>query len=91
MENYKCTKEAEISMILTEIKAIKENQTETKDLVIIVTKLVEKLNVTQDDVKVIKADIQILKEKPMTVVSKLLYMVIGVVITIMVNRMMQGV
>lgn len=88
---YRCTKETEIATLLTEVRAIKENQSETKDLVIIVTQLVEKLGVTQGDVKDIKADIQILKEKPMTAVSKILYMIIGVVITITVTRIMQGV
>ncbi len=90
MAEIHCSKEAEIAMILTEIKMIKLNQTETKDLVIVVTQLVEKLGVTQDDVKEIKQDIQILKDKPMSIVSKILYMVIGVVITIMVTRIMQG-
>lgn len=90
MAEIHCSKEAEIAMILTEIKMIKLNQSETKDLVIVVTQLVEKLGVTQDDVKEIKQDIQILKDKPMSIVSKILYMVIGVVITIMVTRIMQG-
>lgn len=91
MDYCKCSKEREIATLMSEMQMIKENQTETKDLVIVVTKLVEQLEVTRDDVRSIKEDVQDLKEKPMTVVSKIIYMILGVIITIMVTRIMEGV
>ena len=88
MEYCKCSKEGEIATLLSEMANLKENQTETRDLVIVVTKLVEQFGTTQRDVMIIKQDIQVLKEKPFSVVSKIVYMILGVVVTILVNRVM---
>lgn len=91
MEYCKCSKEGEIATLMSEMANLKDNQTETRDLVIVVTKLVEQFGTTQRDVMIIKQDIQTLKDKPMSVVSKIVYMILGVVVTIMVNRVMGGV
>lgn len=88
MDYCKCSKEGEIATLITKMEDLKSNQTETKDLIIVVTKLVEQFNVTQEDVKVIKDDLQVLKDKPMGVASKIIYMIIGVVVTVLVNRVM---
>ena len=90
MDYCKCSKEGEIATLLSEMANLKDNQTETKDLVIVVTKLVEQFGTTQKDVMTIKQDIQVLKEKPFNVVSKIIYMILGVIITVMVNRIMMG-
>lgn len=90
MEYCKCSKEGEIATLMSEMANLKDNQTETRDLVIVVTKLVEQFGTTQRDVMIIKQDIQTLKDKPMSVVSKIVYMILGVVVTIMVNRIMGG-
>lgn len=90
MEYCKCSKEGEIATLLSEVAMLKINQSETRDLVIVVTKLVEQLGSTQSDVAIIKRDIQDLKEKPFSVVSRIIYMILGVVVTIMVNRIMGG-
>lgn len=90
MDYCKCSKEGELATLLSEVTMLKINQTETKDLVIVVTKLVEQFGTTQKDVMTIKQDIQVLKEKPFNVVSKIIYMILGVIITVMVNRIMMG-
>ena len=86
MELYRCTKESEIATLLTEVAAIKLNQSETKDLVIVVTKLVEQLGTTQSDVKIIKDDIQVLKDKPLSIASKAFYTIMGVFLTYLINK-----
>lgn len=86
MENCRCTKESQIATLVTEVNNIKINMSENRELVIVVTKLVEQLAVTQIDVKDIKMDVKILKEKPMGIVSKGLWMIAGVVIAYVVNK-----
>lgn len=88
MENCRCIKEGELATLISEVASIKSNQSETRDLIIVVTKLVEQFNTTQYDVKIIKEDIKILKEKPMNVISKIIWMILGVLITIGVNYVM---
>lgn len=88
MELYRCTKESEIATLLTEVAAIKLNQSETKDLVIVVTKLVEQLGTTQSDVKIIKDDIQVLKDKPLSIAGKAFYTIMGVVLTYLINKLL---
>lgn len=88
MEQYRCTKETDIATLVADVKAIKISQTEMKDLVIVVTKLVEQLSVTQQDVKSIKYDVQTLKDKPLGFVNKILYVALGVLVTYMVNKML---
>lgn len=88
LENCKCTKEGELATLKTEIEIIKLNQGETRDLIIIVTKLVEQFEATKNDVKAIKDDMQVLKEKPLTAYTKITWMILGVLVTYLVNKML---
>lgn len=90
MDTCRCTKESELATLISEVASIKTNQSETRDLIIVVTKLVEQFNTTQYDVKIIKEDIKVLKEKPMNVISKIIWLILGVIITIGVNYVMIG-
>lgn len=89
MDDYKCTKEAEIATLITqnktvfkEIEALKKVNNTILELSNNITKLVEQMRETKDDVRDIKKDIEDIKKQPISDYNHYKKMIIGGIITL---------